>query len=102
MKNTFINKNGIYLIIGMCILLLSIVCLIENNMRNIRNRHSPNTISHEGFDMFGITKDTNYLEPVKETISAMKDSITSDIYLIYSGEKSTPTKIPSQSDKTKE
>ena len=91
MKNTFINKNGIYLIIGMCILLLSIVCLIENNMRNIRNRHSPNTISHDGFDMFGITKDT-----------AMKDSITSDIYLIYSGEKSAPTKIPSQSVKTKE
>jgi len=71
-KNTFINKNGIYLMIGMCILLLSIVCLIANHSRNNRNRnnkHTSNTISREGFNMFDITKDTDYLEPVKETIT---------------------------------
>ena len=69
-KNTFLKKNGIYLMIGMCILLLSIICLIANNISNSNsNSNNLNTIKMEGFNMFDVTKDTDYLEPVKEIIS---------------------------------
>ena len=62
-KNTFLKKNGIYLIICICILLIVMVCFISNN------RHEPYTIRSEGFNVFDLIKDTDYLEPVKEIIT---------------------------------
>jgi len=58
-KNTFIKKNGIYLIICVCILLIVIICFVTNTKQTIRIEYFySNDI-----------KDTDFLEPVKDTIT---------------------------------